>query len=116
MSVNFWNQKIARRILDCYSNIEKSESDEISKGLEDSDKFHKVMKEFGEGKLKSSSGDVVTDKDQALAIAYSEAKGVKKSDNFDLKKIASEHDENETEGYQELEDEKIVTDFDKDNK
>lgn len=31
------------------------------------------MKEFKEGKLKSSSGEIVTDKSQAIAIAMSEA-------------------------------------------
>jgi len=36
------------------------------------------MDEFGRGELKSSSGDVVTDRDQALAIAYSES-GLDKS-------------------------------------
>jgi len=36
------------------------------------DKKKVVMKEFSEGKLKSSSGQKVTKKDQALAIAYSE--------------------------------------------
>ena len=34
-------------------------------------KIEKVMKEFAEGKLRSSSGDIITDRDQALAIAYS---------------------------------------------
>lgn len=38
-----------------------------------SDKVAYVMKEFEEGKLKDSQGNTVTDKDQALAIAYSEA-------------------------------------------
>jgi hypothetical protein len=38
---------------------------------EKKEKIAKVMKEFSEGKLKSGSGEVVTDKDQALAIAYS---------------------------------------------
>lgn len=37
-------------------------------------KVSKVLKEFKSGKLKSSSGDLVTDKKQALAIALSEAK------------------------------------------
>ena len=37
-------------------------------------KVAKVMGEFKSGKLKSSSGEVVTDKDQAIAIALSEAK------------------------------------------
>lgn len=37
------------------------------------DKIAYVMKEFEEGRLKDSHGNIVTDKDQALAIAYSEA-------------------------------------------
>lgn len=38
------------------------------------DKFGTVMKEFYEGKLKSGSGETVTDPQQAKAIAYSESK------------------------------------------
>lgn len=38
------------------------------------DKVGKVMKEFKEGKLKSSSGDKVTNRKQAIAIGISEAK------------------------------------------
>lgn len=43
------------------------------------DKIEDVMKEFKEGKLKSSSGDKVTDRKQAVAIGISEAreKGLK---------------------------------------
>lgn len=37
-------------------------------------KVSKVLKEFKQGKLKSSSGKTVTDKKQALAIALSEAR------------------------------------------
>jgi hypothetical protein len=37
-------------------------------------KFGRVMREFYNGKLKSSSGAKVTSRDQALAIAASEAK------------------------------------------
>lgn len=37
-------------------------------------KIGKVMHEFKEGKLKSSSGDKVTDRKQAIAIGISEAK------------------------------------------
>ncbi|WP_144283582.1 DUF6496 domain-containing protein [Chryseobacterium echinoideorum] len=37
-------------------------------------KIGKVMKEFKEGTLKSSSGDKVTDRKQAVAIGISEAK------------------------------------------
>jgi hypothetical protein len=39
-------------------------------------KVAKVMREYKSGKLKSSSGDKVTSKDQAIAIAMSEA-GIK---------------------------------------
>ncbi len=37
-------------------------------------KIGEVMHEFKEGKLKSSSGDKVTDRKQAIAIGISEAK------------------------------------------
>lgn len=36
-------------------------------------KVKKVMKEYKEGKLRSSSGDKVKDRKQAVAIAMSEA-------------------------------------------
>lgn len=36
-------------------------------------KVQKVMREYKAGKLKSSSGDKVTSRDQAVAIAMSEA-------------------------------------------
>lgn len=38
------------------------------------EKVGKVMKEFKEGKLKSSSGDKVASRKQAVAIGISEAK------------------------------------------
>lgn len=38
------------------------------------EKVGKVMKEFKEGKLKSSSGEKVTNRKQAVAIGISEAK------------------------------------------
>jgi hypothetical protein len=38
-------------------------------------KIHKVMKEFKEGQLKSSSGRKVKSRKQAVAIALSEARG-----------------------------------------
>lgn len=41
-------------------------------------KISKVMTEFGSGKLKSSSGQKVTNPKQALAIALSESRRVKK--------------------------------------
>lgn len=42
------------------------------------DKIEKVMSEFKAGKLNSSSGDPVTSRDQAIAIALSEADRAKK--------------------------------------
>ncbi len=38
-------------------------------------KVHKVMKEYKEGALKSSSGETVKSRKQAVAIALSEARG-----------------------------------------
>ena len=46
---------------------------EFEKGLKGEDKVSFVMNEFAQGKLKDSHGKTVTDKKQALAIAYSEA-------------------------------------------
>ncbi len=37
-------------------------------------KIHKVLKEYKEGQLKSSSGDKVKSRKQAVAIALSEAR------------------------------------------
>lgn len=37
-------------------------------------KFHYVLREFSEGKLRSSSGEKITDRKQAIAVAFSEAK------------------------------------------
>lgn len=42
------------------------------------EKVSKVMREYGKGKLKSSSGQKVTSRDQAIAIAMSEAGMAKK--------------------------------------
>ena len=50
------------------------------------DKVAYVMREFAAGKLKDSHGNIVTDKKQALAIAYSEAK---KMNNEDIQWITS---------------------------
>ena len=38
------------------------------------EKIAEVMREFEDGKLKSSSGDKVTDRQQAIAIGISEAR------------------------------------------
>ena len=37
-------------------------------------KFTKVLHEFSTGKLRTSGGKKVTDRDQAIAIAFSEAR------------------------------------------
>lgn len=41
-------------------------------------KVQKVMKEYSSGKLKSSSGQKVTSRKQAIAIGMSEAEAMKK--------------------------------------
>lgn len=56
----------------------------INKSMKPKDKIKLVMKEFKNGTLKSSSGELVTDKKQALAIALSEAQSLNKGeDNLD---------------------------------
>lgn len=45
-----------------------------SKGSKEGGKVEKVMHEFKEGTLRSSSGDKVKKRDQAVAIALSEAR------------------------------------------
>lgn len=47
-------------------------------------KFHKVIKEFYNNKLKSSSNKKITDEKQAIAIAFSEAR--KEDKNYRIKK------------------------------
>jgi hypothetical protein len=42
------------------------------------EKVHKVMKEYASGKLKSSSGQKVKSRQQAIAIGMSEAQALKK--------------------------------------
>ncbi len=56
-------------------DIEKANENKSFNSKED--KIAYVMREFAAGKLKDSRGNIVTDKDQALAIAYSEAEDVK---------------------------------------
>lgn len=46
------------------------------------DKVKKVMGEFKEGKLKSSSGDKVTNPKQAIAIALSESDRAKRKNGL----------------------------------
>lgn len=48
-------------------------SDVLLEEIKPTAKFKKVMKEFGEGKLKDSHGNDVTDHKQAVAIAASES-------------------------------------------
>lgn len=47
--------------------------------LSSSAKFHVVMAEFKRGTLHSGSGDIVRNRAQALAIAFSEARKHKRS-------------------------------------
>ncbi len=48
-------------------------SEGTTKKMRGKGKVHKVMSEFKHGSLKSSSGAKVTSRDQAIAIAMSEA-------------------------------------------
>lgn len=68
-------QKFLKKLKQRSENKNKSESSDLEKAETDKKKkkVAKVMKEFKEGKLKSSSGEIVTDKSQAIAIAMSEA-------------------------------------------
>lgn len=53
------------------------------------EKFHYVMNEFTEGRLKSSTGEKVKSKKQALVIAYSEAR--KHDPNYGKKSSLTKH-------------------------
>jgi hypothetical protein len=49
-----------------------------TKGVVSQSKFARVMREFKEGKLKTVSGQRVTERKQAVAIAFSEARKERK--------------------------------------
>lgn len=61
---------------------------EKRKKLNPKDKFKAVMAEYGKGTLHSGDGTIVKDKDQAIAIAYSES-GLKKGKGDDLQEFES---------------------------
>lgn len=87
------------RVRQIYAGFEKANpSTNVNTNLVDEDdplykagnpkqqaKVKKVMEEFKNGKLKSGSGDAVTDRKQAIAIAMSEA-GLSKADRDTLEK------------------------------
>lgn len=86
----FWFQTTDRqqKLLDeYYASINKKQKGGNINTANATEKFTIVMREFGKGQLKSGSSDkVVTDRNQAVAIAYSEARKIdkefgKKSDN-----------------------------------
>ena len=54
-------------------NRNKLHRDRITKSAKEGEKVSRVMQEFKDGKLKSSDGKLVTSKEQAIAIALSEA-------------------------------------------
>ena len=60
-----------------FSGIDLEKSDDLSKDQQK--KVKKVMDEWKAGTLKTVSGETVTDRSQALAIALSEARKLKKS-------------------------------------
>lgn len=63
------------KCLDTGELVEKRFSKVVGNSASD-DKFAYVMREFADGKLKTPDGKVVTDPEQAKAIAYSESKKV----------------------------------------
>ena len=63
-------QKLMAKIPDGFVKISNSQTGNASSD----DKFSYVMREFEAGKLKTPDGKVVTDPEQAKAIAYSESK------------------------------------------
>ena len=79
-TAGYWSCKMwsAKKVSDI---LKKSQSALNKNDSSKDDKISYVMKEFAEGRLKSSDGKIVTDKDQALAIAYSEADKLKKTDD-----------------------------------
>lgn len=81
-----------------YDNLEEENKNMINDSSEQ-EKVGIVMKEFKEGKLKSGSGEKVTDPKQAIAIALSEAGKAKDED------IPDEQDKPETAGEEKAEKE-----------
>lgn len=76
-----------KRLLNIEDKKEIIKSEDIEKGKQaKKNKIELVMKEFKEGKLRSSDGSVVTDRKQAIAIALSEAEKVNKGDDCDIEK------------------------------
>lgn len=63
--------RVSKRLLSLMSKAQKSKG---------ANKIATVMREFKEGKLKSSTGDKVTDAKQAMAIALSEQRQMEKGD------------------------------------
>jgi hypothetical protein len=63
--------------------VEEKEDDIEKQDEKRDEKIARVMKEFKEGKLKNSSGEVITDRKQAIAIAMSEA-GISKEKSMDV--------------------------------
>lgn len=76
-------QKAIKESKSCDNQVEKAQYTDEQKA-----KIAKVMREFKAGKLKSSSGQIVTDHKQAVAIALSEA-GISKAQLDDLVKARS---------------------------
>jgi len=68
-----WQGVHFKNLEEAKSNFKKSLEPDIEKAETGEKKVAKVMKEFKEGKLKDSHGNTVTDRDQAIAIAMSEA-------------------------------------------
>lgn len=76
----YW-EEVGKRILGCSGGVRISlpeglTVDELLEFIDsrNDEKIAKVMREFENGTLRSSSGELVTSREQALAIAMSEAR------------------------------------------
>lgn len=74
---------LKEHLLDLLTSGIKKALDSIQKR-----KFDRVMREFADGKLKTSAGEKVTDRKQAIAIAYSETNDLEKSMDKNLIKTS----------------------------
>lgn len=66
----------SKRQQQIYNSFEKAQTTDAQ-----DEKVAKVMREFKDGKLKDSHGNVVTSRDQALAIALSQSEQIKKAED-----------------------------------
>lgn len=70
------NESIDKQTWSLFKGLSKDAEKEVGNETAEEKKFGHVMREFDRGELKSSSGETVTNPEQAKAIAYSESEKV----------------------------------------